>query len=261
MKLRVGIGALACGLVFTSSGFADAIPVNNPSFEILPAGGLPIGGYLGGAFSVDAIPGWVNSGEGDSGQFQPGGPSGTVPNGYYNALSDGPTEAYTNDGAISQTVGATAQVGVRYTLLVDIGARLDTSCCHFTGVADLLINGNQYFATGVENSGGFATYTATYTGLAADAGKPMTIELSASSQQGDFDNVRLSDNLTTTTPEPASIISIALLATVGAVLRCAAVRRRQRRAKESLSPLALQRSLLLHAGASRVPRVQMSGPG
>src|SRR5450432_284575 len=127
MKLSVGIVVLISGLVFASNGLGGVISVNNPSFEILPAGGLPIGGYLGGVFSIDAIPGWVNSGV--SGQFQPGGPSGTVPNGYFNTLSVGPTEAYTNGGTISQTVGATVQTGVTYTLLVDIGARLDTSCC------------------------------------------------------------------------------------------------------------------------------------
>ena len=68
----------------------------------------------------------------------------------------------------------------------------------------MLIDGNQYFATGVENLGGFATYTATYTGLAADAGDPITIQLGVSSGQGDFDNVRLSDNLYSAVPEPST---------------------------------------------------------
>ena len=158
MKLRVGIVVLAGGLVFATPGFAGAILVNNASFETLPSGGLPILGYLGASYSDAAIPDWV--GTGYSGQFQPGGPSGTVPNGYYNSLSAGPTEAYiaTNE-VISQTVGATVHVGVTYTLLVDIGARLDLP---FLGTADLLINGVQYDATGVENLGGFATYTVSF---------------------------------------------------------------------------------------------------
>ncbi|MGD1097449.1 MAG: hypothetical protein ABSB35_36365, partial [Bryobacteraceae bacterium] len=72
--------ALACGLVCASSGSAATIiPVNNPSFEILPSGGLPISGYLGGDYSDAPIPDWVTGP--DAGQFQPGGPSGTVPNG------------------------------------------------------------------------------------------------------------------------------------------------------------------------------------
>lgn len=206
MKLRVGIVVLACGLVFASTGLADAILVNNASFETLPSGGLPIPGYLGGSYSIAVIPGWVASGY--SGQFQPGGPSGTAPNGYYNTLSDGPTEAYiATDEVISQTVGATVQVGATYTLLVDIGARLDIK---FLGTADLLINGHQYVATGVEDLGGFATYTATYTGLAGDAGDPITIQLSSTGQQGDFDNVRLSCTGScgsgSTVPEPSAIL-------------------------------------------------------
>lgn len=196
---------LACGLVFASTGLANAILVNNSSFETIPAGGLPIPGYLGGSYSIDVIPGWV--GTGYSGQFQPGGPSGTVPNGYYNTLSNGPTEAYiATTEVISQTVGATVQTGAVYTLLVDIGSRLDLRSL---GVADLLINGHQYLATGVKNLGGFATFTATYTGLAADAGDPITIELSSSGQQGDFDNVRLSCTgpcgAGSTVPEPSAI--------------------------------------------------------
>jgi hypothetical protein len=177
---------------------AGVIPVNNPSFEVLPAGGLTIPGNLGGSYSESPIPGWVTGPEfigAQTGQAQLGGPSGIVPNSYINTLPDGPTIAYSNGGTISQTVAATVQVGVTYTLQVDIGARLDTSLAHFDGVADLLINGKQYLAAGVENFGGWATYTATYTGLTADAGQSITIELRSSGDQGDFDNVRLSDNV------------------------------------------------------------------
>jgi len=207
-------------MIFISNGFANVIPVNNPSFETLPAGGLPIPGYLGGDYSVAPIPGWINSGS--SGQFQPGGPSGIVPNLYYNTLSVGPTEAYTNGGTISQTVGATVGVGITYTMLVDIGYRFDESAFGPVAVADLLINGNQYFATGAETLGGFATYMATYTGLAADAGDPITIQLSDPSfpGQGDFDNVRLSNNVTTATvPEPQSVALLeAVLPLLGIVM-------------------------------------------
>jgi len=205
MNLRVGILALACGLVLTSTGFADSITVNNASFETLPGGPLTMPGYMGGVYDIGPIPGWINSGT--SGQFQPGGPAGTAPNGYYNTLDAGPTEAYTSGSTISQIVAATIVPGVTYTFLVDIGARLDTGCCAFAGVADLLINNHQYFATGVENLGGFATYTAIYTGLAADNGDSITIQLSdpSSTGQADFDNVRLSSNLSLV-PEPAGLL-------------------------------------------------------
>ncbi|HEY6332900.1 MAG TPA: PEP-CTERM sorting domain-containing protein [Blastocatellia bacterium] len=188
-----------CILLFASTGLANSILVNNFSFETLPAGGLPIVGYLGGVYSEDAIPGWTNGGF--TGQFQPGGPSGTVPDPYFNTLSNGPTDAYSNGGTISQTVGAVVQAGVTYTFQVDIGSRLDTPAL---GTADLLVNGVQHFATGTLVAGGWATFTAVYTGLAADVGDSITIQLNSSGEQGDFDNVRLSNNLTTTTPEPGS---------------------------------------------------------
>jgi len=198
MNLRLGILAFTSGLALASTGFADDIAVNNPSFETLPGGGLTSPGYLGGVYVIGPIPGWINSGS--SGQFQPGG----RPDSYYNTLGPGPTEAYTNGATISQIVAATVVPDVTYTFLVDIGARLDTSCCAFAGVADLLINNHQYFATGVENLGGFATYRATYIGLAADNGDSITIQLSDPSLtgQGDFDNVVLLSAV----PEPAGIL-------------------------------------------------------
>ena len=101
-----------------------------------------------------------------------------------------------------------------YTFLVDLGKRNDTS---FTATADLLINGTKYVATGVVPvSGGWSTYTATYIGVAADAGKSITIELNAFGVEGDFDNVRLS-SVSAPTPEPAftSLAGIALLLFAG----------------------------------------------
>lgn len=215
MTWRVGVLVLGCGLGLASSGFADIITVTNPSFEILPAGGLvdPCGGTCVYSEGADyAIPGWTATDPANAGQFQPGGPSGTEPNPYYNALDLGPTEAYANDGTIYQTVGATVQVGVTYTLQVDIGDRLDSPS---DGTVDLLIDGNQYSATGTENPGGFATYTATYIGLAADAGESITIQLNASGingDQGNFDNVVLSDNLNTSSvPEPTAVILLSTM--------------------------------------------------
>ena len=176
---------------------ATAIPVDNPSFETLPGSGLPFGGCgVGCSYSVGAIPGWNNSGS--SGQFQPGTQDGNLA--YFNSLPDGITVAYSNDagGVISQTVGATVQFGVVYTLSVDLGWRNDVP---FTASADLLINGTHYLAVGsVPVRGNWSTYTATYTGLSTDAGKPITIELLSGGAQANFDNVSLSDN---SVPEPA----------------------------------------------------------
>jgi hypothetical protein len=168
------------------------IPVVNHSFETIPAG-LPSPCGTGCSYSSGSIPGWTITGGG--GQFQPGFQSGNTT--YLGgAASDGTiTSAYSNGGVISQTVGSTVQVGAIYTLLVDIGNRYDASPA---GTADLLINGTKYTAIGtVAAEGGWSIYTASYTGLFADAGQAITIELNSSGSQGNYDNVQLS-----ATPEP-----------------------------------------------------------
>jgi hypothetical protein len=187
-----------------TSAFGSPITINNPSFETLPPSGLPLGcaASLGCAYSEGPIPGWTNSGF--SGQFQPGTQAGNFT--YFSTLSDGITSAYSNDNStISQTVGATVLVGVMYTLLVDIG---HNNVGPALGFADLLINGNRYAAVGiVPTPGNWSTFTATYLGLAADAGDAITIELNATGAQGNFDNVRLSDNLSNV-PEPATVLTL-----------------------------------------------------
>src|SRR5207245_4829356 len=99
-------------MLFVSTGFADVVSVANPSFEILPPGGLPNSCGPSCFFSVDPIPCWTNVGT--SGQFQPGTQDGNFT--FFDSLSDGITTAYSNDigGVISQTVGATVQAGVTY---------------------------------------------------------------------------------------------------------------------------------------------------
>jgi PEP-CTERM motif len=193
--------AIAVALVFIALAVAipaqaTVIPVSNPSFETLPAGGLPFGGCgTNCSYSIDAIPGWTNSG--DSGQFQPGPPATTT---YFNSLSDGPTSAYSNDNEIFQTLAATVQVGALYTLLVDIGNRNDLPQ---GGLAYLEINSilysGSFFTPPPE--GGWGTEQVLYTGLAADAGQPLTIRLRTSESQGNFDNVRLTSEV----PEPSTL--------------------------------------------------------
>jgi PEP-CTERM motif len=202
--------------------FASLIPITNFSFETLPAGGLPsTAGCPGGCvYAVAAIPGWTNTGV--SGQMQP---SATQ----FTSLDLGPTSAFSNDGIISQTVGTTVGTGTVYTLRVDIGQRLDSGS--FGGSADLLIgatalNGGAHFITASGSAplaGRWSTFSASYTGLAADAGATMTIELrsvgldaNGANHQGNFDNVRLD------VPEPASFLLIG-----SALLALTAIRRRR----------------------------------
>jgi hypothetical protein len=198
------VATIACA---SAPAFASPIAVSNYSFETLPVGGLPFTLCGPGcSYSAGAIPGWNLTGAG--GQFQPGA---VVGGNYFTSLSDGPTNAYddTEGGIISQTVLPTVVLGQAYLLQVDIGFRLDE---RFYGTADLLINGNRYDAVGVTpDPGTFATFAANYTGLLADVGQTITIELRSTGPQANFDNVRL-DALATeapgTAPEPASFLLI-----------------------------------------------------
>jgi hypothetical protein len=178
------------------------IPIINPSFETLPADGLPLACFasLGCAYSDEPIPGWTNSGF--SGQFQPGTQAGNFT--YFDSLADGPTSAYSNDSTIAQTVAATVQAGIVYTLLVDIGR--NNVVAGVAGTADLLINGKTYLATGVAPaSGNWSTFSVTYVGLPADVGEAITIELKTPGLQGNFDNVHLTAD-EFNVPEPGTFI-------------------------------------------------------
>lgn len=202
VSLRIAAIVILCGFLLTFSAQGDInIAVNNSSFEILPPGGLAFHCGPGCAFSAAAIPGW-NDNPFSSGQFQPGTQAGNHL--YFDTLSDGITSAYSNGGTISQTVGATVAAGRTYVLTIDIGQRHDGA---IPGTADLLVNGTHYDVvpdplTSPPVSGGWATYTATYVGLAADAGDAITIELNSNGFQGNYDNVRLVELTGTATPEP-----------------------------------------------------------
>jgi|SRR5208283_5221476 len=196
-KLLLGIPILLCAMFIASNACAQVITVNNPSFEILPDGGLPNLCGTGCSYSVSAIPDWTESG---GGQFQPGSSSGNFA--YFNSVPDGVTVAYSNGGTISQTVTPTVQSGVTYTLTVYIGLRNDGY--PFDGTADLMLGGTVCDATGTQPAlGDWSLYTARCTGNSGNAGDPIVIQLNSSGAQGDFDNVMLSAS---TTPEPASFL-------------------------------------------------------
>lgn len=222
------VGVLVALVASLGVAAANPILVNNYSFETLPNGGLPdpCAVSLGCTYSTGGnIAGWtVTGGDAFTGQIRPGSASGNFT--YFNYVPDGLTIGYTDTGMLSQTVAATAQAGVTYTLLVDVGTRADG----FSGgpVVSLVIGGTTVTATGVRapsRSGNWATYTATYTALAADAGNAIKIQLSSTSTQGDFDNVRLSDSLSAGVPEPGT----GMLAVLGLVGFLPVVRAKLRR--------------------------------
>lgn len=217
MTLRafLAVATVAAGALGSMGAEAGAIAVANPSFETLPAGGLPFDGCgTACSYSFDSIPGWVSSSPSTSGQFHPGSSSGDFS--YFNYVPDGVTVAFSNSGSISQTVSTIAQAGVTYTLSVDLGFRYDVPD---PGTAQVVVNGNAVTATGsgVQNSGNWYDYVATYTASGADAGGAIQIVLNSNDVQGDWDNVRLTQSI----PEPATwaMMLVGFFGFVGVTLR------------------------------------------
>lgn len=197
------IFAAAGALFAVTSAHSAPIVVNNFSFETLPTGGLSSPCGTACSFSAGSIPGWTVSGA--NGQFQPGPPANTT---YFNSVPDGVTVAYSNGGAISQTVGQTVLLGFIYTLQVEQGVRNDIGD---PGMIQLLIDGAPIVATGTPAApGNWSTYTASYVGTAADVGKSIGIALSSPGQQGNWDNVRLDAAGPNGVPEPATLALVGL---------------------------------------------------
>jgi len=208
MTMTSRLVSVATLLLCASAAVAGPISVVNFSFETLPLAGLPTHcAFAGCLFGGGPIPGWSNT-AGAVAEFQPGNPANT--HYFNNPLPDGPTVAASSGPIIFQPVGPTVQTGVVYTLMVDLGRRADQGL-PFTASADLLINGHIISAIGVTpGAGNFSNFTATYTGLAADAGDSITIQLRSSGVQAEFDNVRLSDSTVASVPEPASVTLLGL---------------------------------------------------
>ena len=199
------------GTLLAGMALGDNIVVANASFETLPDGGLPLGCGPGCTYSFQAlIPGWSISGLDGFGQFQPGNQAGDLP--CFNSLPDGITLFFSEGEEIYQTVGATVEEGITYSLNVDLGWRNGNNFVTADADAGLLVNGITYNLGGVAPAqGDWSTYTAVYTGLAADVGDEITIVLHNTRLIGDayFDNVKLSSS-SATTPEPSSQFLIVL---------------------------------------------------
>jgi len=195
--------------------FATPITVANASFETTNPLDIPCLG-TGCAFNTAAIPGWFNTPGGNTGSWQPGNPANTF---YFDTIPDGNTVGYSSGQLIYQDVSEVVQLGVTYTLLVEVGNRKDFPQA---GIVQLFIGGiNQPGNTivtatgGTAVEGGWTTFTATYTGIAADVGKFITIGLRANNLGGDFDNMRLSSSTAATVPEPSSLWLIGIAGLVG----------------------------------------------
>ena len=206
MMIAVKLGAFAALSFATTATMASPITINNASFETLPAGGLTNSCSGTNCFSsIAPVPSWTAGSAYVGGQFQPGNPANTL---YFNNLPNGITLGYLNAGTMFQTTSATVALGVIYTLQVDVGVRKDLSST--PGLVFLSVGTTNIAAIGVAPAAGsFATYTATYTGLAADVGMSLGVLLQTPTiGQGDFDNVRLADSPGGTVPEPATTVLI-----------------------------------------------------
>ena len=229
MKTKIILGAartkgltLLMVALFAGAGTAHAgpIPVLNPSFETLPAGGLPFSctNPTGCSFSQDLIPNWTETATGSSvfGQIRPGVSSGNTS--AFNTVPDGLTVAYvTGSGDLSQLLTTNLVAGLTYTLQVDIGM-LKSGVIASTQVGIELLAGSTVIASanGNPTAGNWTAVTATYNSPVADAlaGQALSIVLvqvgASGVSQGDFDKVGLSNNLGTTAPEPASFALVGL---------------------------------------------------
>jgi hypothetical protein len=210
--LFLSILVLPC---FTAPAFADTIAVTNASFEVTAPLNQSAPGF--GSWNSGPIPGWIITGQG--GSWQPG------PAAFNSSkLPDGKTVAYSNGGAISQTLSASLAPNTTYTLSVAVGNRLDNT--NITALAGptpsgpdttnyiiALFAGNNFLnsATGSNGFiplGTFLDRSFSYTsGGNVSSGQNLSIVLTSLGQQSDFDNVRLTAS---PVPEPGSLALLAV---------------------------------------------------
>jgi HpiC1 cyclase len=191
MRVRVLalLAFLICFALLGDSAWADSIPVTNGSFEATNP--LTIGCGVGCAYNNGPIPGWITTAQ--SGSFEPGSYFSTPP-------PDGSIVGYTNGGTLSQDLGVGLTADTLYTLRVFVGDRVDGISGNYT--IELLDGSNVLCSYSGSSAaipvGTFADEACSFsTGSSAPLGD-ITVLLSGGSVQGDFDDV------TVTTPEPAS---------------------------------------------------------
>ena len=203
MTKRILLILFAGTLLFSAPASADSVTITNPGFEATGTG----------------VPGWT-VGYGGAGVYTPGASQ------YPGGIPEGTKVAWTKDASISQVLPTTLQPGLVYTLLVDVGYRLDNSSGPWTGFTISLLAGNTVIASssaGTPAAGQFITALASFTALAGDPliGQTLQILLSVNDPypyQVNFDNVRLdtsaapnlqgSQTPTSQVPEPGTLALI-----------------------------------------------------
>ena len=139
---------------------------------------------------------------------------------------------------VSQILSANVQADTTYTLMVDVGQRLDFPLVSYT--VALIANGVTLASDSSLRPapGTFLTDTILYNSGSnpAQLGQNLEIQLSGPiSGQADFDDVRLNASPTTAVPEPASLWLM-----VSGVVSLLSLPRRRRKKKVSVSHAALR---------------------
>jgi hypothetical protein len=220
------LGGLVLCLVLSSGAWGDSITIQNPSFEITAPLVASCGPPDPCLFNFTTPPGWTPLPVGSGfGSFEPSSAFFSLP------LPDGNIVAYTNSGAISQTLaGISLLPNSIYTLSVDVGRRFDVVAATYSmslldGTNVFCSNASENLSNGSFIAGTFVDVTLTCaTGASVPSGF-LGIELAGAGRQIDFDNVRL-DVVTnpTSTPEPGA--SLLVLAGLGVI--CLLVARSRR---------------------------------
>lgn len=196
LSIRSGLSVIAAwGLVLAGGAKADLIPVVNAGFEATP--------LADGAFTRVAPPGWTLVGTG--GTFHPS--VRDFPGG----APEGQNTGYSSGGSLSQTLVSPLQAGV-YTLRVEVG---DSFFTPFPGYKIELLAGSFLLAQDNNSlapaNGTFLTSTVMFAATAGDArlGQPLSIRLTSSGSETNFDNIRL-DFAPSAVPEPASVMMLGI---------------------------------------------------
>jgi hypothetical protein len=221
---HVVLALLALFLSIASPASAGSITVLNPGFEALVLPGP-------GAFALGNIPDWSTLGQAatfwpDTAEFPGGAPQGV------NVAAVGNN---VGGGMVSQILSATVQADTTYTLMVDVGQRLDFPLVSYT--VALIANGVTLASDSSLRPapGTFLTDTILYNSGSnpAQLGQNLEIQLSGPiGGQADFDDVRLN---ATAVPEPASLWLM-----VSGAVSLLSLPRRRREKKVSVSHAALR---------------------
>jgi hypothetical protein len=192
----------------TAPAFADSIAVQNASFETTYPLNLPCG--AGCAYNYGSIPDWVApSGGTAQGSWQPS-------SAYFASVPDGSIVAFSNGGAISQTLSASLLASTLYTLSVAVGNRADAVTGGFaTSYIIQLFAGNTLLNSVTDSNTGiplgtFQDISLNYLSEATLPSGNLSIALRSVGGQTDFDNVRLTaTSIVTPVPEPGTLTLLA----------------------------------------------------